>query len=136
MRKELDDKLVQTFPNLYTDRYADKKVSCMYWGFECYDGWFQIIWDLSEKLEKEIIKFRERHHPEAEFPRASQVKEKFGSLSFYMANRQLMNDKMHDAIFEAEDRSAKTCELCGKAGKIITTDTGWRKCKCEDCKNL
>jgi len=58
MSPELDKKLVESFPNLYKDRYADMRTTCLCWGFEHGDGWFQILWDVSEKLEKEIIKIK------------------------------------------------------------------------------
>ncbi len=50
MNPELDKKLCEAFPILYQDREAPMQSTCMCWGFPG-DGWFQIIWDLSEKLE-------------------------------------------------------------------------------------
>lgn len=55
MKKELDEKLVKAFPLLYADRNGDKRSTAMCWGFSCRNGWFDIIWNLSEKLEA-IIK--------------------------------------------------------------------------------
>jgi len=59
MKKELDDKLVNTFPMLYKDRNASKQETAMCWGFTCGDGWFDIIWELSSKLEPLIHNFIE-----------------------------------------------------------------------------
>jgi RNA polymerase-binding transcription factor DksA len=59
MKKELDEKLTRAFPLLYANRRGDKRSTAMYWGFACGDGWFDIIWNLSEKLEpiiKNLIK--------------------------------------------------------------------------------
>jgi len=54
MKKELDDKLSAQFPHLYADRNASKLHTCMCWGFPG-NGWFDIIWELSEKLEALIV---------------------------------------------------------------------------------
>ena len=63
-------------------------------------------------------------------PRASQVKEKFGGLRFYMTH---MTDKMYQLIHEAEKKSEVTCEICGQSG-IIRTE-GWWVCLCDECDN-
>jgi len=75
MREELDRKLCEAFPHLYRDRNESMMVTCMSWGFEHSDGWFQIIWDLSEALEKEILALPEDQRSQC---RAMQVKEKYG----------------------------------------------------------
>jgi hypothetical protein len=54
VRPELDQKLVKRFPVLYQDRYSPMSQTCMCWGFECGDGWFDIIWQLSLALEDEL----------------------------------------------------------------------------------
>ena len=56
MNKENDKKLVKAFPLLYGDRNASMQSTAMCWGFPG-DGWFDIIWDLSSKLEPLIRKF-------------------------------------------------------------------------------
>src|SRR5579864_3526705 len=80
MKKELDDKLVESFPNLYADRHASMQETCMCWGFPG-DGWFDLIFELSKKLELMILLLPEEQRKEM---KASQVKEKFGGLRFYM----------------------------------------------------
>lgn len=122
MNEEQDRKLVETFPLLYGDRHKNMRETAMCWGFETGDGWFQLIWDLSEKLEAEIKKQpEEKRH----FYRASQVKEKFGTLRFYMTGE---TDEMRKAIAQAEELSETTCETCGKPGK--TNESGWLKTTC------
>ena len=56
MNKENDDKLCAAFPLLYADRRGDIRQTAMAWGFDCGDGWFDLIWDMSAKLEEEIKK--------------------------------------------------------------------------------
>lgn len=124
MSPELDQRLVTTFPNLYRQRHLSMRETCMCWGFECGNGWFQLIWDLSEKLEAMILALPES---EREHCSASQVKEKFGTLRFYMSSE---TEEMTATIQEAEERSAVTCETCGEPGKL--TGTGWLRTSCDE----
>lgn len=43
MRKELDEELCKKYPLIFKNRYADMTTTAMCWGFECGDGWFNII---------------------------------------------------------------------------------------------
>lgn len=131
MKKELDDALCRDFPLLYTQRNWDMQKTCMCWGFECGDGWEPLIRRLSEKLEPRIAAYVRKTFcfpcPEDPFPQASQVKEKWGTLHFYMDN-QLPSLGRH--IWRAERESARTCETCGKPGKL--RQGGWITCACDE----
>jgi len=125
MRDELDEKLVKEFPNLYRNRNGGMRTTCMYWGFEHGDGWFDIIYELSAKLEKLILEIPKE---DREWTCASQVKEKYGTLRFYMT---METDEMSTFISEAERKSEITCETCGKPGEI--RGRGWLMCICDEC---
>ncbi len=43
MKKELDEKLVNDYPKIFADRFKSCQETCMCWGFECDDGWFNLI---------------------------------------------------------------------------------------------
>lgn len=126
MKKELDEKLCTDFPNLFADRHASMKMTCMCWGFPG-DGWYGIIREAAEKLEPLIVAYR-KENPDADFPRASQVKEKFGTMRFYMT---METDEMSKIIEDVENKSAETCEECGKKGKLRTG--GWLRTLCAKC---
>lgn len=126
MTPEKDAELCRRYPNLYRDRYSSMKNTCMCWGFECADGWFDLIDELSEKLEKGIVKLK--NSGEKNLPVAAQVKQKFGTLRFYM---DCATEEMYDWVFEAEDKSATICEYCGKPGK--TRQKGWIETLCDGC---
>lgn len=64
----------------------------------------------------------------ASYPRAAQVKEKFGTLRFYMTFETEVISKL---IRKAEKKSAITCEKCGKKGKL--RDNGWLITLCNSC---
>jgi len=127
MRDDLDIALVRDFPNLYRMRNASMQETCMCWGFECCDGWEPLIRKLSEKLEKMILEV-----PEADRGSfcAAQVKQKFGTLRFYMDSE---TDEMSKAIQEAEEESATICEVCGKPGESRNRGS-WLYTSCQQHK--
>lgn len=131
MRKELDKKLCEDFPLLYGDRNAPMQHTCMCWGFDCGDGWYDLIYELSSKLEALIQKFKDEDPSDVKdygLPRAAQVKEKFGGLRFYMTSG---TDGMFDLIEEAEGKSNVICEWCGNPGE--QNGSGWIRTLCDDC---
>jgi len=123
MDKEFDDQLVGEFPNLYRDRHASMHVSCMCWGFDVDNGWNELIYDLSVNLERLILELPEAERADC---KASQVKEKFGGLRFYMDGA---TDEMRELISIAEALSYHICETCGFQGGL--RKGGWMKTLCD-----
>lgn len=139
MKQELEEKLTQRFDFYKTNLPLTD--SLMAFGFECGNGWFDLIWELSEKLEKmyqdylnstpinerakDLLKNKEEGF------RVLQLKEKYGSLRVYSygATRE-----MQDLMDEYEHRSCHTCEECGLEGNISRVN-GWDSALCEKCKN-
>lgn len=96
-----------------------------WWTFECSDGWFQLLWDLSTKIDAHL-----KSHPELKKHFSpTQVKEKFGGLRFYFYGGDEVIDKY---VEEAEELSYTICELCGKPGK--PNKEGWIKTLCPKCR--
>jgi hypothetical protein len=54
MNAELTQRLVKRFPVLYQDYDSPMSQTCMCWGFDHGDGWFEIIWQLSLAIEEEL----------------------------------------------------------------------------------
>lgn len=54
MNAELTQKLLKRFPILYQDYDSPMTHTCMCWGFDHGDGWFEIIWQLSLAIEEEL----------------------------------------------------------------------------------
>ena len=117
--------LYEAFPRLYRGRAKPLTESLMAFGFECGNGWFQIIWDLSAAIEKLAV---EEGHADEGWPEVVQVKEKFGTLSFYVHGA--VTDEMWNCIQEANCKSAHTCEVCGAPGKLYTS--GWLYTACPE----
>jgi hypothetical protein len=115
MKKELDEKLCRDFPLLYSDRNLSISETEISWGFQCNDGWFNLIYELSEKLERMIETWIIANGSVENHPRACCVKEKFGTLRFYLASD---TDEMYDEIRKYERKSKEVCEVCGEPGKL------------------
>lgn len=115
MNNEFTLLLWKTFPNLYQGKDLPITESLVSFGFECSDGWFLIIWNLSEKLEKLGVK-------------ATQVKEKYGGLRFYIEEG---TDEVFKIIDEAETQSLLTCELTGRPG-LLCNKGMWLKTLCKE----
>ena len=81
-------------------------------GFECGDGWFDIIYDLSRNIE---IQLKEEPRNIAEQFAVEHVKEKFGTLTYYA---HMESEAISRLIREARAKSAITCESCGKPGNL------------------
>lgn len=125
MQEEKELELTNTFTRLYKKHhplYPDNVP--MSFSFECGDGWYQLLKDLSAKLEEEIAK---QKNPDDFF--AVQVKEKFGGLRFYMSSE---TEEMSKFIDEAEKVADVTCEICGKPGTLRTE--GWMRTLCDACE--
>lgn len=120
MSPELDKKLCEKYPALFRDRYASVQESCMAWGFDVGDGWYDII----EKLCQVIMEIADRDGLD---PFATQVKEKFGTLRFYISGA---NDEIYNAIDRAEMLTEHTCEKCGKPGQMRSM--AWIKVLCDE----
>jgi RNA polymerase-binding transcription factor DksA len=125
MKATLQNKLVKRFEFLHYN--PDLKMYAYHmFGMECGDGWFKLLWDLCEKIEKEL---KTKEHTEFS---VHQIKEKFAGLRFYV---QGGNDKIHDLISEAEDNSFKVCEQCGEKSQKKRIDIhGWYCSLCKKCE--
>ena len=122
MKKELTEKLFKDFPEFFKHK-DNLHASLMAFGFECSDGWFDLIYKLCEDIKKYFeteydgyewdgtnVKSKCFHRVPKHFY-VVQVKEKFGGLRFYITAAP---QKVHDLIDIAEHESYNTCEQCGK----------------------
>jgi hypothetical protein len=121
MKDELEKKIYERWPNWFRPQgpITDTLIPFGLPG----DGWFQVIWDLCEKLEalgEEALKGFE----------VTQVKEKFGGLRFYYkgGNPELIDP----LVSEAEVKADETCEQCGKPGRL-RGNRGWILTLCDEC---
>jgi hypothetical protein len=123
MYKKLDE-LVVKYPLIFANRSADIRDSAMAWGFECGDGWYNILDQLCHYIQSRINDSTKDTIPQVI---ADQVKEKFGGLRFYYHGG---DGHIEGAVALAENLSYVTCEECGAPGSLLR-NTGWIKVRCE-----
>ena len=54
MSPELDKALCEKYPLIFANRNGDKMDTCMAWGPECGDGWYNIINTLCGAIQRRI----------------------------------------------------------------------------------
>jgi hypothetical protein len=96
----------------YTDREPIK--DCGF--FDVGNGWFPLIKELIEDLI--ALGWNKQ---------TCQVKEKFGSMRFYINEG---SDEVFNRITKAERDSYETCETCGEKGEL-RRDLGWISTLCD-----
>jgi hypothetical protein len=112
MRKALEQRLVERWPTWFNTG-GDIRYTAMTRGFEHDDGWFDILWRLCEGLEPLVAELEAAGGQKFE---VLQVKEKFGSLRFYVNCRK--EGAISQRIETAAQESFRTCEVCGQPGTL------------------
>ena len=54
MNEKLDELLCQRYPKMMVNRNKPMQETCMCWGFECGDGWFNILNQLMSQIQHHI----------------------------------------------------------------------------------
>ena len=158
MRKQLDEALCAKYPLIFKDRNADMRTTAMCWGFECGDGWYNIIDVLCDLLTSDYRQAKSRYESIKDLvgkPRwegsdnivtqekidEAKVKLDEETLKVPVAVQvkekfgglrfyvQAATDKHHQYITFAESMSYRICELCGAEGKTYTD--GWHTTLCD-----
>lgn len=116
MTPENSRKLYEAYPHLYRGKDKGAEESSMCWGFQCDDGWFDLIWKLSADIEN--VAKNEGHNPDDEdWPEAKEVKQKFGQLRFRV---NPIHETIEALIDEAQKASLEICEVCGAQASLDT----------------
>jgi len=124
MNSKLDKLLCEKYPKLFVNRDKSMQETAMCWGFECGDGWFDIIDCLCGTIQGYIDINK---HKEIRQVTVDQVKEKYGTLRFYTTGGDNITYGM---IAFAENMSGRICETCGKPGKW--RGKGWFYTACDE----
>ena len=159
MKQELDKLLCEKYPKMMVNRNKDMKETCMCWGFECGDGWYNIIDILCGKLGSEYYSAKSRY----DFIKDRAGEKMYGNASGDIITqgeidlrKQIMDEealkvpvavqvkekfgglrfyvqgateKHWNYISFAESMSYRICESCGAEGKTYTD--GWHTTLCD-----
>jgi len=128
MTRKLDEALCNKYPKIFVNRHGNMKTTAMCWGFSCGDGWYWLI----DKLCSQLQWNTDHNNQNGKYPQivATQVKEKFGGLRFYVEGA---SDVQHAIISWAESLSYDICESCGTTKDVSQTE-GWVFTECPNCR--
>ena len=126
MREELDAMLCEKYPKMMVNRHKDMQETTMCWGFECSDGWYNILNQLMSQIQHHID-WKNRDTEVVQQVTLDQVKEKFGTLRVYYSGG---DDYIRGLVSMAQAMSGSTCEVCGNAGKF--RGKGWFYTSCDE----
>lgn len=135
MKPETQQILFDRYPDIFREKGLPSTETCMCWGIECSDGWF----DLLDKLCGQLTLLKRYTGMEVV---AMQVKEKFGTLRFYWRMDTFPIDSTHEQqkhwwnivealVDRAQNESAQTCEITGESG-VLCLNGGWYKTLCAE----
>lgn len=157
MRRELDEALCAKYPLIFKDRNANMRTTAMCWGFECGDGWYNLIDVLCGLLSSQYNHDKERYEHLLEVGAGNvlygtklvtqeQIDEACIKMNEeaekvpvavqvkekfgglrFYVNRA--SEKHYNYINFAESMSYHTCEECGAPGKTYTD--GWHMTLCD-----
>jgi hypothetical protein len=128
MKQELDELLCKKYPKMMVNRDKNMQETCMCWGFECGDGWFNILDQLMGNIQHHIDWQNKKGEVVAQVT-LDQVKEKFGTLRFYYTGG---DDYIRGMVTMAEAMSGVVCEECSAPAK--THGPGWIRTICDPCE--
>lgn len=134
MNKENTLYLFERYPLLFPKESRGNLMgSLMAFGFECGDGWFNLINSLCAIIQEHIDDKRDpesyNHIPDYPQVEVVQVKEKYGGLRFYTIS---CTDEVQSFIDAAEAMSYHTCDVCGTTKDVVLTE-GWMQVICKKC---
>ena len=133
MNENLQSDLVKAYPAIF------KNVG---FEIECNDGWYDLLDTLCYTMQQHCQVENTRYIPttdkyefivegDPEYVQvvAAQVKEKMGTLRFYVDGADATTEGM---IQMAEAMSSRICELCGSPAKT-SRNSGWLHTTCDAC---
>ena len=123
MDQELQNNLFEKYPKLFSNRTKSPMESCMSWGCEIGNGWYDLLssvcWRIfqHEQNLSDRIRIRSKNNQENDQSdlnyvpvKFDQIKEKIGGLRIYFSGG---DDYVEGVIGMAEEMSYKICEECG-----------------------
>ena len=158
MSPELDKQLCEKYPLIFANRHADMTQTAMCWGFECGDGWYDVLdalcgaiqhrvdhrqrdveWDINfnEKME-EAKNNNWENWPQYHAREPRVVREPIPQVVAVQVKEKFGglrfyydggDEHIEGLVQMAELMCERVCEVCGDHGKLYTA--GWHKTLCE-----
>lgn len=157
MSPELDKHLCEKYPLIFADRNADMTQTAMCWGFDCNDGWYDIIdalcmaiqhridhrkrdieWDINFNQQmEEARKNNWENWPKYHVREPREVRQPISQVVAVQVKEKFGGlrfyynggDEYIDGLAQmAEMMSERVCEDCGNKGKLY--QQGWHRTLC------
>lgn len=125
MNPENTAKLLAIYPLLYRNLRNQ--------GFECEDGWFDLIWQVSADIEAAAQLEGTPKTAEA-WPSVGVLKNKFGALRIQFDGR--VSDDIEALVHKAYERSMEICHLCGASALPMQVSNRWAEPLCANCTDV
>lgn len=125
MNFENTQKLLTAYSRLYRELRG--------FGFECGDGWFNLIWQLSADIELAARVEGLAENTDA-WPCVAIVKQKLGNLRVQF--NAPLSDSIRNLVDKARERSNEVCEICAAPCQKLpeTERVGWVESICDSCR--
>ena len=125
MNPENTEKLLTAYPLLY----RELRKRC----FECGDGWFDLVWQVSAEIES-IAQLEGIPKTADAWPSVHIIKQKFGALRVQSLNGY--SEAIRALVEKAYQRSMETCEICGETAKCDKERelAHWVETLCDNCR--
>lgn len=125
MDTKLQNKIFKQFDYMMRERNLPMTQTCLCWGIETGDGWYNLI----HKTLYKIQSYLDEKPKIKEIFAITQIKEKYATLRIYCNGS---DDNIDKIIDKAEKESSKICEKCGRKGRINKKEY-WLRCICDEC---
>jgi len=127
MNPESTSKLLAAFPLLFRN-LRDQS-------FECGDGWFNFVWQVSAEIEA-VAKAEDTPITAEAWPKVGVLKQKFGTLRFQFNGN--VSEAIEALSSKAYEQSMLICEQCGAPAELSKDRQhgDWVEALCGDCRKV
>ena len=109
MRLELDNLLCKKYPKMMVNRTKDMKETCMCWGFEVGDGWFNIINQLMGNIQHRIDWKRKQRAYALRYNRA--LKQALNGNKTTLVRHYTYGDTPTDSTYDSVERDIEKAKF-------------------------
>ena len=122
MKPELDKTLCERYPKIFADRHADMTTTAMCWGFDCGDGWFNILDQLCSQIQHHID-WRKQQYARAERYNQALAEARAGNktkLADYFTYGEVPDERTYENV-EFEIKRNQPRQLPKQIQQVVAT---------------
>jgi hypothetical protein len=118
MSPELDKGLVIKYPKIFANRYSDMSTTAMCWGFDCDDGWYNILDHACSLIQSHIDWNRNQRASALRYNRALEraVKGDRDALLYYFSRGEEVKEwhekSVNEVLSDIEPQCRRVPDVC------------------------